>query len=507
MFRNSTALILAVLIMLSSFAACGSAQGTDAPAAGETAAEADTEPEESGPPTDDYGREIIPSSLPEDIDLGGKTLTVFYRDDYDSNLTAFELYAPEENGEIINDAVFKRNRAVEEKLNVKLNITTPNATDYTAYSNALKNSVTAGDNAFDIAPIHGYYGPSLLSAGYFRNLLDANYIDLSKPWWNSDFIDQMTIYNALYGATGDIALTAAKRVFGMFFNKKLLDEYFPGTDLYEEVRQGKWTIDRFGDLIKDAYRDLNGDSVRDSSDFYAWFVPTASIPIDTLEEALEIPITSKNADGIPEIVYNGQKTAEAYNKVYNMIFGNDGVYAGEYTYASILEARDAFVKGDEIFLIDIFEATETMREMEDDYGVLPIFKWDESQEKYKTAVQDVYSIFVISTVTPDPDAASAVMESMAENSYLGVTPEYFEIALKQKYARGDSDAEMYDIILAGRGFNFGVVYSEALGDLIHQWRVLLDGRKDNWQSTIDKKMSGAEKKLTKLLDKLEALGD
>ncbi|MCR5264364.1 MAG: hypothetical protein K6D94_10845 [Clostridiales bacterium] len=506
MNKKRSALILAALLMISSFAACGDNSGSGAPAGGETA-DIQTQPEESGPPTDDYGREIIESSLPADLDLGGKTLTVYYRDDYDSNLTAFELYAPEENGEIINDAVFKRNRAVEERLNVKLNITTPNASDYTAYSNALKNSVTAGDNAFDIAPIHGYYGPSLLSAGYFRNLLDTQYIDFSKPWWNADFIDQMTIFNAIYGATGDIALTAAKRVFGMFFNKKLLDEYFPGTDLYDEVRQGKWTIDRFDTLIKDAYRDLNGDSTRDSSDFYAWFVPTASIPIDTLEEALEIPITAKNADGIPEIVYNGQKTAEAYSKVYNMIFGNDGVYAGEYTYASILEARDAFVFGNEIFLIDIFEATETMRQMEDDYGVLPIFKWDESQEKYKTAVQDVYSIFVISTVTPDPDAASAVMESMAENSYLYVTPEYFEIALKQKYARGDSDAEMYDIILAGRGFNFGVVYSEALGDLIHQWRVLLDGRKDNWQSTIDKKMSGAEKKLTKLLDKLEALGD
>ena len=506
MNKKRSALILAALLMISSFAACGDNSGSGAPAGGETA-DIQTQPEESGPPTDDYGREIIESSLPADLDLGGKTLTVYYRDDYDSNLTAFELYAPEENGEIINDAVFKRNRAVEERLNVKLNITTPNASDYTAYSNALKNSVTAGDNAFDIAPIHGYYGPSLLSAGYFRNLLDTQYIDFSKPWWNADFIDQMTIFNAIYGATGDIALTAAKRVFGMFFNKKLLDEYFPGTDLYDEVRQEKWTIDRFDTLIKDAYRDLNGDSTRDSSDFYAWFVPTASIPIDTLEEALEIPITAKNADGIPEIVYNGQKTAEAYSKVYNMIFGNDGVYAGEYTYASILEARDAFVFGNEIFLIDIFEATETMRQMEDDYGVLPIFKWDESQEKYKTAVQDVYSIFVISTVTPDPDAASAVMESMAENSYLGVTPEYFEIALKQKYARGDSDAEMYDIILAGRGFNFGVVYSEALGDLIHQWRVLLDGRKDNWQSTIDKKMSGAEKKLTKLLDKLEALGD
>ena len=506
MNKKRSALILAALLMISSFAACGDNSGSGAPAGGETT-DIQTQPEESGPPTDDYGREIIESSLPADLDLGGKTLTVYYRDDYDSNLTAFELYAPEENGEIINDAVFKRNRAVEERLNVKLNITTPNASDYTAYSNALKNSVTAGDNAFDIAPIHGYYGPSLLSAGYFRNLLDTQYIDFSKPWWNADFIDQMTIFNAIYGATGDIALTAAKRVFGMFFNKKLLDEYFPGTDLYDEVRQGKWTIDRFDTLIKDAYRDLNGDSTRDSSDFYAWFVPTASIPIDTLEEALEIPITAKNADGIPEIVYNGQKTAEAYSKVYNMIFGNDGVYAGEYTYASILEARDAFVFGNEIFLIDIFEATETMRQMEDDYGVLPIFKWDESQEKYKTAVQDVYSIFVISTVTPDPDAASAVMESMAENSYLGVTPEYFEIALKQKYARGDSDAEMYDIILAGRGFNFGVVYSEALGDLIHQWRVLLDGRKDNWQSTIDKKMSGAEKKLGKLLEKLEALGE
>ena len=64
-----------------------------------------------------YGEIFVPiyGDVPaSDLDLSGLTMR-----------NGYAYY--EENGEIINDAVYRRNRAVEERLNVKLNITTPNA--------------------------------------------------------------------------------------------------------------------------------------------------------------------------------------------------------------------------------------------------------------------------------------------------------------------------------------------------------------------------------------------
>ena len=499
--------VLAAIIISSGIVSCGEAKEpagetavNGAAQAAETAAEAAVE---NGPDTDEFGREIVPGSLPAGLDLEGKTVVFLLRPDFNGVQTAYELVADEENGEIINDAVYVRNRAVEEKINVKLKITDTGADSNSSYQKIVASNVLAGDQSFDVVSLNGYFGPSLVSGGYFCNLLNTKYLNFDNPWWNSDFADQLTVYDSLYIITGDISLTATNRVFATFFNKGLFSDYYPDIDLYDAVRQGKWTIDYFGEISKSAYNDLNGDGVRDAGDSYACFIPTASTPIDAFEEALETPITAKGPDGVPVIVYNSARTAEAYAKVLDLIVSKDGVFGGELSDESEDEAFAAFVQGRSMFIMDILAKTEQMRDMEADYGVLPIFKFDESQKKYKTAVQDAYSMFAVSAAAADPDSVSAVLESMSEYSYQYVTPAYFEIALKRKYARGENDAEMYDVILDGRGFNFGVVFSEALGDLIHQWRVMLDGRKDNWQSAIEKKMTSAETKLSDLLAELK----
>ncbi|MCR5262669.1 MAG: hypothetical protein K6D94_02255 [Clostridiales bacterium] len=506
MKKRAFVMLLASVLLLSVVSSCGEAGTAAPPEEKQTAGQTEDIQDDSPSNTDEYGRDIIASGLPEDLDLGGKTVTFYLRPDFNGVQTAYELVAEEETGEIINDAVFKRNRAVEERLNVKLQIVDTGADSNSSYQNQIASGVLAGDSSFDIASLNGYFGPSLVSGGYFYNLRDAEYLCLDKPWWNSDFVDQITVFDSLYLITGDISLTATNRVFAEFFNKRTFADYYPDIDLYDTVRQGKWTIDYFSQLTKGAYSDINGDGIRDVDDFYAFFLPTASTPIDAFEEALEVPITAKNEEGVPVIVYNSSKTAEAYSKVCSLLTSYDGICGGYYSDESEDDAFNAFVSGRSMFIMEVLITTERMRDLEDDYGVIPIFKWDESQKTYRTAVQDAYSVFAMSAVSSDPASASAVLEAMSEYSYQYVTPAYFEIALKRKYARGENDAEMYDIILAGRGFNFGVVYSENLGDLIHQWRLLLDGRKDNWQSTIEKKMPGIEAKLSAFLDQLKAIG-
>lgn len=503
MKRRAFLLLMTLLIMCSAIASCVETDDS-APVETTLVVEQIKDDSENSPTnTDAFGRDIIASGLPAGLDLGGNTVTIYLRPDFNGVQTAYELVANEENGEIINDAVYKRNRAVEERLNVHLNIIDTGADSNSSYQEKIASDVNAGDNSFDIASLNGYFGPSLVSGGYFYNLLDTKYLCLDKPWWNADFVNQISVFESLYIITGDISLTATNRVFAEFFNKRTFSDYYSDIDLYDIVRQGKWTIDYFCELVKGAYNDLNGDSIRDEKDFYAFFLPTASTPIDAFEEALEVPITAKNEDGIPVIVYNNSKTAEAYSKVCSLLTSYDGICGGYYSDESEDDAFNAFVEGRSMFIMEVLITTERMRDLKDDYGVIPIFKWDESQKSYKTAVQDAYSIFAMSAVCSDPDRASAVLEAMSEYSYQYVTPAYFEIALKRKYARGENDAEMYDIILAGRGYNFGVVYSENLGDLIHQWRLLLDGRKDNWQSTIEKKMPGIETKLNGFLDQLK----
>mgnify|MGYP004546471317 CR=1 FL=1 len=98
MKKNLFALCLAILLLLSS---CGGTP-SDAPETtpGGTASESETEK-----PRD---------SLPSDLDFGGRTVTLFV----DRDMSIVEYFS-DETGDVVDDAVYKRNLAVQERLGVK----------------------------------------------------------------------------------------------------------------------------------------------------------------------------------------------------------------------------------------------------------------------------------------------------------------------------------------------------------------------------------------------------
>lgn len=67
---------------------------------------------------------FLKDELPSDLDLGGKTVSIYVRGD-----TLNQYYA-EQTGDIVDDAIYERNRRIEERLNVKLNIFTNTSTDF-----------------------------------------------------------------------------------------------------------------------------------------------------------------------------------------------------------------------------------------------------------------------------------------------------------------------------------------------------------------------------------------
>ena len=126
--RNLTAALLAILTL--SQISCGSS-GTEA---------ADTEaqtPDTTAVPTETV--DPLPDNLPEK-DFGGRDFIV----SMDNQFNADFIYVEELNGEGVNDSVFARNLALQERFNA--NVKTDVSGDYTVtFSNILK-AVQAGDS-------------------------------------------------------------------------------------------------------------------------------------------------------------------------------------------------------------------------------------------------------------------------------------------------------------------------------------------------------------------------
>ena len=198
-------------------------------------------------------------SLPEG-DYDGYEFNILYIDW--SNYANGLYFNEEEAGDVLNGEVYKRQRAVEEQLNVKLNTT---MTQWDRLFGQIKNAVAAGDDIYDFALTHCIAGVAPLAVDGL--VLDFNRMEgfqLDKPWWNQNMNREMTIGGALLFGVSDYIIPEPNVIY---FNKELQASYGM-EDFYSIVREGKWTLDKFTELVKIPMADLNGDGVYDASDQY-----------------------------------------------------------------------------------------------------------------------------------------------------------------------------------------------------------------------------------------------
>lgn len=97
-----------------------------------------------------------------------------------------------------------------------------------------------------------------------------------------------------------------------------------------------------------------------------------------------------------------------------------------------------------------------IRDMKDDYGVLPYPKLEEGAGGYGTYLSGTFSAQMISKITSEDKLPMIGMITEALNAYGHeyVTPAIYEVTLKTKTSRDEKSVEMLDMILASREYSF-----------------------------------------------------
>jgi len=403
-------------------------------------------------------------SLPPDLNFGGEVINILCRTS-DMVEWANELYVAEDDGDIVNSAVYARNRTVEERLNVKLNYIEMDGqwNVMTDFMNAVKNSVNAGDQAYDLVASYRHYMPQLATEGYFYNLHNVPHLDFDKPWWKSNFTSELTLDGKLHFMAGDIGNSMLKGLLVMFYNKELAEEWeLP--DIYSLVTSGNWTIDKAIEICTKVSADLNGDNQM------TWKEDLFSLCTNHCQEYFDVlgsPFTKMNADGIPELAFNNEKSVSIVEKL-NRLFYETGALPYNISASGTVSIDDAlgmFKSNRLLIWAHCLGYAESMRDMEADFTVIPYFKWDSAQKDYVTAAQNNFSIFSIPVNCGKIEAVGAVTEALAVEGYYSVTPAYYEKALGTKYMRDEQAKEMLEIIRNGVTFNFGTIYSIQLDNI------------------------------------------
>jgi len=376
-----------------------------------------------------------------------------------------DIYVEEQNGEIINDSVYTRNRFVEEKYNISIDwYSTP------TYASVFNKTISAGDDVYDV-----YYAGTgeLINAAYSGRLDDLKkmtYIDLDKSWWNQNAVNSLSIGGKLYFAVNDIMIMNNDCTSAIVFNKQLIeDNNLP--DPYQMVTKGTWTIDNVITVCKDIARDVDGNSIMDYNDMYG-FVSYRDASLSIMHSAGG-RIAEKDGDDYPILTLQNERTFAALGKAFDLMYsdGSFNVHKElEGKFNAIYEVTEQmFMENRSLLYWILLHDIEKFRDMKADFGILPIPKYDEAQKDYGCTVNQYhgYTMGVPVTVS-DKDRAGIILEALAAKSKYTLQPAYYDIALQRKLTRDDESAVMLDIIFNSTVYDIGAIYN--FGDF--SWQII-----------------------------------
>ena len=419
---------------------------------GTTAAEiTETETE----PVDE--RALIPDDLPE-MNFDGRDFIILGSE---PGCTPY-IFVEELNDEGVNDAVFNRNLAIEERYGAKISHYIPGATgaDYAMTSAAIRGAVKADDSeSFQLISYCVVEAGSTAVQGLLRNWYDIPHINFDKPWWSDSNENDLSMNGRCFLAIGDAALTAVSATYCSFYDKDAALIY--GVDnLYETVRDGKWTVDYQTEIVERVATDTNGDGIMSEGDYFG----LASSPysaVNTYLWAFDNQVFVKNSEGVLEFSYYNERLVGIFEKVYSLFKETNGVWAPVGRGHNV--GNDLFLNYGSLFLNSTISYSAFLTDFEHDYGIIPYPKYDENQAEYKTMVDGAHEAMGVALCSYDLDFIGVMTEVMCAESYKRVLPAYYDVALKQRYASSPEDAEMIELCVDSRVFDLGYVYDNWKG--------------------------------------------
>ena len=466
------AALLATSMLLGTLCACGEAADPIETSVIDNTTVAETEPESETELSDD---------LPDDLYYDDDEIVILSR--YREGWTSGEIAVEKLISEPVNDAVYERNKAVEERLGVKLNsIEEPGDSAYIV-TNKASTSVKSGTHEYDILAAACYVAVNESLNGTFANMRKSLYIDFDKPWWSQGYNEVVEYQGAQYCGLSSALLSQYRFAFVTLFNKDMFTDVGQPF-LYDAVDNGTWTLDKQISLIPIFHQD-NGNNVQDEEDDIFGFVSCDYVSTDPYWSSCMVDIIKKNGSGEYEFVFNSGKLHEVGEKVLHLFYETGG---GTYDYkmetenAEQYKIRDMFARGGAAMAtIRILEMeNEAIRGMKQEFGVVPMPKYDEAQKEYRTLLHDQFTVFSILNTVGEKrlDEVGAVLEAMASISYKTVRPAYYETTLRTKIAKDPQSAEMFDIIVDNIYIDAGIVYTIPLSTFHSYFREII-GSKEN----------------------------
>ncbi len=452
------------------------------------------EPEELGSDTTEVEVDEYQVALNAiDVDLGGNDFAVVCRND--AGNAQNEMLREESSSDPLEQAVYTRNLLLEEKCKINY-IVSPVATS--AVIETIANDIKGGSGEYSLAMPNMEGAGTMASRGHARDFHELPYIDLEADWWDQGTAE-MNIGGKLFWMNSDVNFLAHDVTFLILFSKVLAEK--EGLDnLYETVENQEWTLDVFSSYVEKVTQDANGDGKYDSNDVFG-LIGTSSMG-STMFYASGLKYIQCSEDDDPYLCMTDSdllKATDLLDKVLEIFYAGNSTYIVKAGDEGV--AKSMFAANQGLFYSEVASYIVNLKDMSDDFGVLPVPKYDENQENYQTWVHGISSTMVVPVGPQNGEDISKVLECMAILSGKHVIPTYYELVLKRKTVRDEESAGMLDIIFSNRTYDLANYYSTLA--LAGTFQGAVSKGTNSFASSYAKAASRTEKALKKLISQFD----
>lgn len=488
-FAKIISLLLCVVMLASVFAGC--ANGDNEGDEGQSNSSATGGTEDGTKSEVDLAIEEIEKNA---TDMSDQSFYILARDGIEES-----FYIESDSSDPLDQGVFERNIAFQDAFGIEVQVKTlPDA----EYADALSQDVRA-NKEFTLSFGHTDNAITYAQSGLLYNFLSMPHLNLKASWWDKGTAS-FNIADSVWFMNGSFNTDDDDCTYVLLFNKKLYNNYFAGAEktFYDVVNDKEWTLDYFNTVTQNVSTE-NGDGKWDENDTYGFVTTWEYGTTFFYGSGLNYVICEEGKD--PYIAFEEgsmEKASQLLDKVLDIYYTNNATYwapGGEEKLG-----LTAFTEGRALFYGEVVsyiqEANSTMT---DDFGVLPIPKYDTAQENYITWTHGISSSMTIVNHVEDADKLGTLIEAFAVYSAKYVTPAYYDTVLQRKAIRDEESGPMLDLIFAGRTYDLAM-YMGNLG-LTNVFKTCVNDNKNTLSSDFARVSKTAQRTLTNVIKNFEKL--
>lgn len=494
--KKKISLLLCLCMLLPTLAACSESSNANN---GETTQGAINTPSAEESAAEETKPERWAANIPAGTNYDGMTFTVAaYPLTGNEVWTDVDWTASEYTGEVLNDAVYARISNVEELLNV--DIVTAYMSSY-ADMTSLNTSVTASDGAYQLYQLIAGNVINAASSGLVQDLnafANNGTLDLTAAWWDQNSLKDLSLANRNYCITGDIGTMYKMSIGIIMFNKNIAEQNQLGSP-YELMDAGQWTVDKMVEMGTKISKDLDGNGVMDQNDQYGLICFCDMMALAMI--GCDVPFFTKDENDMPINTFYNERSVAVVEKLATLMYDPNLAYSWSKNGVTEVPAFAMFQTDKSLFYYGELHSVVTMREMESPFGIMPMPKYDESQDGYHHCINpNVAAVYVIPKTNVDYERSGYIIDALGAESKNELTPAYYEKTLQGKVSRDEESSASLDVIIGTIRYDIGYLGGWGISSMLYTMADSYNTDLASQYKKIDKVIS---KTVERQLDKLE----